>query len=249
MLIERNLFYDGYDAIVDCGANWGGTDGEPLIIRNNVFHGWNKAIFITSQYETFIVNNTFADIGEQSIRMEPKRPWHTELVPVPTVANNLFITIPQMAYALRWSTVADVIAAGALWDYNLFFNSTVAVIGDAPPAAFYSLADWQRATGKDMNSLEIDPELISVIEDGTLSNSDYQPGWRSPVIDAGTMTGIPHGSLDFFGNPRVQGMHIDIGACESDLPASSSLSTFKLPFFAEKPLNGREAGGNARFPE
>ena len=48
-----------------------------------------------------------------------------------------------------------------------------------------------------------------------LPNGDYRLRTGSPALDAGTDTGILPDELDFSGQPRTQGPHVDMGAHES----------------------------------
>src|SRR5437588_551568 len=68
---------------------------------------------------------------------------------------------------------------------------------------------YQSTTRKDSHSQYLDPQFLSL----TTPNLQIQP--TSPAVNAGINLGpTVVGTLDFAGNPRVQGSNIDIGAYE-----------------------------------
>ena len=74
---------------------------------------------------------------------------------------------------------------------------------------FTGFSSYQSATGKDGHSQYADPQFLSL----TTPDLRIQP--TSPAVNAGINLGpMVIGTLDFAGNPRVQGSNIDIGAYE-----------------------------------
>jgi hypothetical protein len=70
-------------------------------------------------------------------------------------------------------------------------------------------SSFQSGTGNDSHSLFANPQFLS------LTTPDLQVAATSPAVNAGTNLGATVvGTLDFAGNPRVQGANIDIGAYE-----------------------------------
>ena len=211
-IVERNSFDGGprirEAAIVDAGGASGGEPGNPLVIRNNFFSRVRKAVFVSNPAHTYIVNNTFLATAERTLFMVPESTL--------TVKNNLFSSISTMSYALLWSASDDVVAASVPWDHNLFHDSTIA--GMLPDIYYWSLPLWQSEVGKDPNSLQTDPLLLPADwqNDPQFTRLQFEPD--SPAIDAGARTGVPYGEFDFFGNPRLTGDGIDIGAFEHPHP-------------------------------
>jgi hypothetical protein len=96
-------------------------------------------------------------------------------------------------------------------DYNLYFSSV-----SSSEATFVwngktytGFAAYQSATSNDSHSIYADPQFVSV------TTPDFQLQPSSPAVNAGNNLGPDVvGTLDFAGNPRVQGNKIDIGAYE-----------------------------------
>jgi len=96
-------------------------------------------------------------------------------------------------------------------DYNLYYSSLTPSI-----AAFLwngtnygGFSSYQSATGKDSHSPYVNPQFLS------LTTPDLQIQPTSPAVNAGIDLGSTVvGTLDFAGNPRVQGSNIGIGAYE-----------------------------------
>ena len=93
-------------------------------------------------------------------------------------------------------------------DNNLYF-----VVGGGngswqwKQTTYTSFADYRSGTGNDANSIFADPLLAN------LNIPDLHPGGTSPVINAGQNLDIL-GDTDAYGNARIQGGQVDIGAVE-----------------------------------
>jgi len=99
----------------------------------------------------------------------------------------------------------------ATLDYNLYFSSTGAAAGiwRWNKTKYRGFAKYQQATGQDAHSSFANPLFLST----TTPDLQVQPS--SPAVDKGINLGPSVvGTLDFAGNPRVQGPDIDIGAYE-----------------------------------
>ncbi len=208
-VIERNYFRHVQEAISDSGYSFGGTAAQPFIVRNNIFQNCSVRIFYLWGPEyTYFVNNTMLKVNG-SVRL------HAD--PTFTAANNVFDTMYSVSLDASAHTLGDLLGLGALLDWNLFYAAPIAIVDQSNPQYFNTLSDWQAASGFDTHSLEVDPLLdklgLKPAEDTQLNRFKLPPG--SPAIDAGTTVNIPYGAIDFFGNPRVQGGTIDIGAVEA----------------------------------
>jgi glucan biosynthesis protein len=108
------------------------------------------------------------------------------------------------SYTNSTSNPADV-------NYNLYFsplnavNATFVWVGKT----YTGFTTYQTATGKDNNSIYADPLFVN------MSTPDLHVQPNSPAVNAGINLGPKVvGTVDFAGNPRVQGSNIDIGAYE-----------------------------------
>jgi hypothetical protein len=96
-------------------------------------------------------------------------------------------------------------------DYNLYFFP-----GATSEAEFLwrgkdyqGFSSYQAATGRDRHSKYADPKFLS------LDTMDLRVQPTSPAVDTGAdLTGEVNGRLDFVGNPRQEGVGVDIGAYE-----------------------------------
>ena len=96
-------------------------------------------------------------------------------------------------------------------DYNLYYSSLNPATADFRwnGVDHIGFSSYQSATGKDGHSHYADPQFLSL----TTADLEIQP--TSPAVNAGIDLGSTLvGTLDFAGNPRMQGSTIDIGAYE-----------------------------------
>ncbi len=99
----------------------------------------------------------------------------------------------------------------ATLDYNLYYSSVGAAAGvwQWNQTVYQGFSRYQKATGQDAHSRFANPLFLST------ATPDLQVQPSSPAVDAGVDLGpTVVGTLDFAGNPRVQGPNIDIGAYE-----------------------------------
>lgn len=96
-------------------------------------------------------------------------------------------------------------------DYNVYFST-----GGAPASAWYwkgasvtGFPAYRSISGNDAHSSFANPLYLS------LASPDFHVAASSPAVSAGINLGTSVlGSVDFAGNPRIQGANVDIGAYE-----------------------------------
>jgi hypothetical protein len=208
--VERNIFRNNKSSVYQQDNSAGGllaaTDGSTsdgftyLIVRNNLFVG-NRAkdaaaAMLFSNNTIAVNNNTF--VGNQAT--------DDTLAVRTAVATFSFFTV-QYTNNVFWDNNPDNLdgtydlrsdnAIGQLPHASLFNNDVQAVF--AMPAA----AD---------NNVAVDPKFVD------RANGDFHLASTSTLIDAGldapATGGV--GSTDVEGLPRFQGLHIDMGAYETD---------------------------------
>ena len=115
-------------------------------------------------------------------------------------------------------------------DYNLYWSATGKPNWQLKRNKYYSLTDWQNATGDDKHSLYQDPLLVNPhyhAQQHPEVSFALQPG--SPAIDAGTDIGNM-GNRDYKGNKISVSGRYDIGALEAQSTLrSASTSTSGTP--------------------
>lgn len=108
---------------------------------------------------------------------------------------------------------------GLTSNYNdLYATGTAGFVGLFNSVDQPTLADWQAATGQDVNSISADPFFVA--PDGTAATVDLHLACGSPAIDRGIA--ILAVTNDFDGDPR--GNPPDIGADETNLIGPAPLS-------------------------
>jgi hypothetical protein len=99
----------------------------------------------------------------------------------------------------------------ATLDYNLYFSPTGAAAGiwQWNQKKYVGFTKYRQATGQDAHSSFANPLFLST------TTPDLRVRPSSPAVDKGiNLAPTVVGTLDFAGNPRVQGPDIDIGAYE-----------------------------------
>ncbi|HOO73159.1 MAG TPA: PKD domain-containing protein [Spirochaetota bacterium] len=179
-----------------------------IVVRNNIIYNYQYGVgigddsVVGASRRIKVYNNTFINPSAD----DTFNAVHTdEACYQIDVKNNLMLDLaggnpPYTSFLDVWSGSTFQGAS----DNNLFYGST----WEADPDLFGSstLAEWQDATGNDLESSIADPQLAGT----DYTDADFcRPQAGSPLIDAGEFT---PGALDYNGDPRDSSR--DIGACE-----------------------------------
>jgi hypothetical protein len=213
IVVERNLIHN-VDLGIEIASEHSGKVTSYVTARNNLIYFGNSAGISIGGYSSHVggsdnvtvVNNTlFENDGKNTGSGEFQIQYHaTNNV----FKNNIVYATSQglliHSFTNSTSNPADV-------DYNLYFsplnanNTTWVWIGKT----YTGFTTYQTATGKDNNSTYADPLFVNM----TTPDLHVQSGSRA--VNAGINLGSSVvGTVDFAGNPRVQGSNIDIGAYE-----------------------------------
>ena len=211
IIIERNTVHHSNIGI-ELASEHAGRDTSYITVRNNfvysntqvgiAFGGYDKRRGST-QYCN-IVNNTFYNNFTQ-------RDWGAELyVQYDTrynvVKNNILYANDARRFIESWSTVmtANVV------DHNMYFAAGGGTNGTWiwKNVTYTTFTAYQQGSGNDANGLVgVDPLFVST------AVPDLHLQSTSPAIDQGETLAVA-GTLDIDGQPRVQGVTIDLAADE-----------------------------------
>jgi hypothetical protein len=213
IVVERNLIHN-VDLGLEVASEHKNKTSSFVTARSNLIYFGNSAGISIGGYaasvggtdHVTIVNNTlYKNESQQTGSGEFQIQFHA--------TNNIFKNniVYAGAQALAVNSYTNNTANPADMDYNLY---------DSPSGATQTTFVWvkktyngitayQTATGKDPHSNFADPKFVNP------TTPDLHVQSTSPAINAGINLGATvEGSLDFAGNPRVQGSNIDIGAYE-----------------------------------
>lgn len=213
IVIERNLVHN-VDLGIEMASEHSGKVTSYIITRSNLVYFGNSAGISIGGYannvggsdHVTIVNNTlFKNDGKNTGSGEFQIQYHC--------TNNLFEN--NIVYAGKQALLVNdytkSTSSPAALDYNLYFSPVNAGSSNWNWQAKSEpgFTAYQSASGQDSHSNYSDPEFLNT---GT---PDLQVEPSSPAVNAGNNLGVPiEGTLDYAGNPRVQGSNIDIGAYE-----------------------------------
>jgi len=120
------------------------------------------------------------------------------------------------------------IDSGADWDFNDLYATGGAAVGYYGDATQLTLGDWQGVTGKDENSLSVDPLFLDA------GNDDYHLQIDSPCLDAGANSGAPLEDID--GDRRPYNVLTDMGADEGGTPSVPVVEVTPVSPYSNDPL-------------
>ena len=206
ILIERNTVYSANLGIELASEHAGGL-AQRIIVRDNLVAHCHVAGLAMGGYDEdrgstehcVVINNTF-------FHNDQSRDGNGELMLQYQVLNNriednIFYAHDQAILISNQFTENS----GNVVDYNLYFAplGAEACTWQWRGTTYDGFSAYRQATGNDAHSLFADPRLV----DGVRLQPD------SPAIDAGQTLSVT-GTVDYDGEPRVQGDAVDIGSDE-----------------------------------
>lgn len=213
VVIERNLVHN-VDIGIEIASEHQGHVTSFVIARNNLVYSTNSAGMTIGGYASSvggtdhctIVNNT---LFQNDIKNTGSGEFQIQYYATNNVFKNNIVFASSQGLFLNNYTSSEPDPADM--DYNLYYSSFSASMVHFlwNGTNFTGFTSYQSGTGKDGHSQYADPQLLS------LTTPDLQIQPTSPAVNAGVNLGpVVVGTLDFAGNPRVQGSNIDIGAYE-----------------------------------
>jgi len=194
VLIESNIFRHNVGVAgpgeAAVGALLVATDGQPLIVRGNLFVD-NES---PNASAAFLFSNNAID-----------------------VANNTFAGNVSTDTQLTQRVVLDYFTFGGLrLDNNIFWdNSTAAGIADIDVSGQFRHADLRNNDIQSLVGTPVTSTGALNVSPGFSAAGNFRLSPSSPLIDAGVDAHAGPSDLDLDGAPRVDGAAIDLGPYES----------------------------------
>jgi hypothetical protein len=223
----------------DTGTAAKGTspcDGRYVTVRNNVVYDSNACGISIGGYsgsvggssQIVIVNNTLYNNNTQNQAGEFQIQFHSGSAQGNYFENNIAYAGSQNVWINSFvKPTSTYTAPEATLNWNLYYSTAGYVQGTSiywqDVSNYKTFAAYQSTSGEDGNSLNTNPDFVSV--GGTPPNFNITSG--SPANNAGSLNlscsvgwcdpngsspNSIYGSTDFAGNPRTNGSSINIGA-------------------------------------
>ncbi|MDP9161475.1 MAG: right-handed parallel beta-helix repeat-containing protein, partial [Acidobacteriota bacterium] len=211
--IERNLIHND-DLGIEIASENAGHVASYVTARNNlIYFGNSSGLSIGgfsgsvggSDHITLMNNTLFHNDGKNTGSGEFQIQYHA--------TNNVFKN--NIVYAGSQALMVNDYTASTTTpvalDYNLYFSPANAGSSNWvwQSKAYTVISNYQSVSGEDNNSHYADPQFVNI------TTPDLHVAITSRAANAGIDLGSTVvGTVDFAGNPRVQGSNIDIGAYE-----------------------------------
>ncbi|MFH0907315.1 MAG: S8 family serine peptidase [bacterium] len=197
------------------------TDGvylwyaDDIALENILVHdNGEDGIELNCSDDCVVENSTVADNDRHQISADSKSS-------VAAMRHNIFRADTTGTYCIAWSASNDVLKS----NYNLFFVTNGARVGEYAATPSASLAEWRNATGRDRLSMEWDPAFVDSASGDyhlqSMAGSYHGGNWNS---DSTNSPGIDGGDLSFsYGfEPDWNGACVNLGAYGHTEHASKS---------------------------
>jgi len=214
IVIERNLVHNT-DLDLELASENSGKLTSYITARSNLIYYANSVGVSIGGYGPQRGGTDHCDIVNNALFMnDTKNTGNGEFQIQYYATNNIFENniVNATSQGLFLHSITDSEPDPAILDYNLYFSSTGAAAGiwQWNQTKYRGFTKYQQATGQDAHSSFANPLFLR-----TTAPPDLQVQPSSPAVDKGINLGpTVVGTLDFAGNPRVQGPDIDIGAYE-----------------------------------
>ncbi len=226
--VIRNLCYgNGFGIEVGCEAV--GKETDSIAVRNNICYGNHDAGLAIGGYDypTGSGKVSLSDFSCNTLYRNDRDMTGNGEVLVSYVefgylSGNVFFS--DLGRTITYDGENNAFYS----NYNLHFapnNDESNLIGT--DTSVYTLADFQNATGLELNSISGDPDFNDPegnITPGNLEDDFVSFNANSPIIDNGDPNYAPfEGETDFYGHMRVVNNRVDIGAAEKEVLSISEL--------------------------
>ncbi len=213
IVIERNLVHN-VDIGIELASEHSGKVTSYVTARSNLVYNTNSVGVTIGGYDFKRGGTDHCDIVNNTLfQDDTKNTGNGELQIQFYATNNSFesniVNATSQALFVHNRTSSE--PNPATLDYNLYFSTAGGSAGlwDWNATRYHGFTQYQSATGQDAHSTFSNPLFLST----SVPDLHVQP--TSPAVNTGNNLGAAVvGTLDFAGNPRVQGANIDIGAYE-----------------------------------
>jgi hypothetical protein len=213
IIIERNLIHND-DLGIEIASENAGHVASSITARSNLIYFGNSAGLSIggfsgsvggSDHITIVNNTLYHNDGKNTGSGEFQIQYHA--------TNNVFKNniVYAGSQALMVNDYTNSTTNPVTLDYNLYFSPANAGASNWvwQTKAYTGISSYQSASGQDNNSTYADPQFVN------LTTPDLHVAGTSRAVNAGINLGSSVvGTVDYAGNPRVQGSNIDIGAYE-----------------------------------
>jgi len=212
IVIERNRIHH-VDLGIEMASEHAGKTTDNIIARDNLIYFGNSAGISIGGYANRVGGSDSCAIVNNSLLYNDRKNTGSGEFQVQFHAtNNVFKN--NIAYATRQGLLVNNFTKSEPNPADVDFNVYYSAVGTNANfiwngKSYTGFAAYQSGTGKDPDSFFAHPLYVN------LTTPDLHVASNSPAVNAGINLGLGIvGTVDFAGNPRVQGSNIDIGSYE-----------------------------------